>query len=118
MELYCRATAHKKPTDDRNTTRHDVTLANHPLAERILAEAAIEHPDECFWASNALFAVGGDTWKAWQANHEGLEALRIKDFESEHYGSWHPVDGLGRIETTAFRILALQAFYRYSALNR
>lgn len=118
MELYCRVIADKKPSDRTDRARPPHTLASHPLAERMLAEASLKDPDECYWVSNALYAAGGEHWKAWQPKLKMLESTRNTDFESEHYKTWPPSNGLGRTTTSILRVLTMQAYYRYTRLIR
>jgi len=118
MELLCRVTADKLPTDEYNGAQTAHVLADHPLVERLLAEASVEKPDECYWASNALFAVGGKPWKAWQPRLTAITTSQNTAPKSEHYLTWDPGHGHTRFETTSLRVLTLQTYYRFSHLVR
>jgi hypothetical protein len=102
-ELFCRSFAGQTSPD---------------LVRRVLAEASVTDPDECFWASTALYLVGGPSWKAWETKTNDLQSTRIDNLDSQHFGGFPPAGRRGPIATTALRVLALQAHYRYSRLIR
>ena len=82
--------------------------------------------DHYYWyyATYALFQMGGTHWTTWQKK---LEAAVVKNQHVDKakknlYGSWNPTcawgeDG-GRVYSTAILALTLQANYRYSRLVR
>jgi hypothetical protein len=80
--------------------------------------------DHYYWyyASYALFQMGGPRWTAWQKKLEpALLAHQHRDGGNMNlHGSWDPVcvwgeDG-GRVYSTAILALTLQANYRYTRL--
>lgn len=102
-ELLCRSVAGQTSPD---------------LVHRVLAEATVTDPDECYWASTALYVLGGPSWKTWQAKMADIDSMRITDIENEHFGCYPPAGRRGLITTTALRALSLVAYYRYSRLIR
>jgi hypothetical protein len=80
-----------------------------------------------YYATRALFNVGGDAWKWWNEGPEGKDGLRdtlVKAMDdgtargkSHQAGSWEPATGLsrdgGRLLATALALLTLQVSYRY-----
>jgi len=107
-------------------------------AERPLMKAAadrlLERPpvwdekggsvDHYYWyyASYALFQLGGPRWQQWQKKLEPvLLQHQHKDRTNPNlHGSWDPVDAWGedggRVYSTAILALTLQANYRYTRL--
>ncbi len=93
--------------------------------------------DYYFWyyASLALYQVGGSTWDTWEkamsktllesqrGYHEKDKAkgLTTKDSLDEH-GSWDSVDAWGsaggRVYSTAINCLTLEVYYRYQKLHK
>jgi hypothetical protein len=82
--------------------------------------------DHYYWyyATYALFQMGGKHWTDWQKK---LEVAVVKNQHKDKgkknlYGSWDPKcawgeDG-GRVYSTATLVLTLEAYYRYSKLVR
>jgi hypothetical protein len=82
--------------------------------------------DHYYWyyATYALFQMGGKHWTDWQKK---LETAVVKNQHMDKskknlYGSWDPKgawgeDG-GRVYSTATLVLTLEAYYRYSKLVR
>jgi len=82
--------------------------------------------DHYYWyyATYALFQMGGKQWTDWQKK---LETAVVKNQHRDKtkknlYGSWDPIgvwgeDG-GRVYSTAILVLTLEAYYRYSKLVR
>ncbi len=75
-----------------------------------------------YYASYALFQMGGKRWTAWQRRLEPtLIGKQFRDpKDGNRFGSWDPAcawgeDG-GRVYSTAILALCLQANYRYSRL--
>ena len=75
-----------------------------------------------YYASYALFQMGGKRWTAWQKQLEPtLLKRQCRDpKDGNRFGSWEPAcawgeDG-GRVYSTAILALCLQANYRYSRL--
>jgi hypothetical protein len=71
-----------------------------------------------YYASLAMFQVGGDHWKAWNEamktaiiDHQRMEADR------DERGSWDPIDCWspegGRIYATTLNCLCMEVYYRY-----
>ncbi|MCB9876949.1 MAG: terpene cyclase/mutase family protein [Planctomycetes bacterium] len=82
--------------------------------------------DHYYWyyATYALFQVGGPQWRAWQQQVEravGRTQHQARD-DKNRYGSWDPVgvwgDDGGRVYSTAILTLTMQANYRYTRLVR
>lgn len=82
--------------------------------------------DHYYWyyATYALFQMGGKHWNEWQKK---LETAVVKhqhlDPEQKNlYGSWDPVDAWGddggRVYSTAILGLTLEALHRYTRLVR
>ncbi|MBX3464968.1 MAG: terpene cyclase/mutase family protein [Planctomycetes bacterium] len=82
--------------------------------------------DHYYWyyATYALFQVGGKQWTDWQKK---LETAVVKNQHRDKskknlYGSWDPIDAWGedggRVYSTAILVLTLEAYYRYSKLVR
>lgn len=87
-----------------------------------------------YYASLALYQVGGSTWKTWEGamsktlldNQRGYkeqdkkENLTTKEALDEH-GSWDSVDAWGsaggRVYSTAINCLTLEVYYRYLRLE-
>lgn len=75
-----------------------------------------------YYASYALFQMGGKRWTAWQKQLQptllGKQHRDPKD--GNRFGSWDPAcawgDDGGRVYSTAILALCLQANYRYSRL--
>jgi hypothetical protein len=86
------------------------------LADTVLAQANIEEPHTAYWASHALYQLGGRHWATWSKNLSRIQKTRVA--EAEDKGSWDPAAGLSRLETTALNVLTLEAYYRYSRLVR
>ena len=82
--------------------------------------------DHYYWyyATYALFQMGGKHWTEWQKK---LETAVVKNQHKDKtkknlYGSWDPKcawgeDG-GRVYSTATLVLTLEAYYRYTKLVR
>jgi hypothetical protein len=75
-----------------------------------------------YYASYALFQMGGKRWTAWQKQLEPtlLKKQHRDPKDGNRFGSWDPdcawgEDG-GRVYSTAILALCLQANYRYSRL--
>ena len=97
-----------------------------PAAEAILRKPPAWNPtdgsiDMYYWyyASYALFQVGGRQWDAWSRGMKNA-VLRSqhRDGNPNLAGSWDPAgvwgsDG-GRVYATAMMVLCLQAYWRYT----
>ncbi|MGK0205936.1 MAG: hypothetical protein ACI9S9_005029 [Planctomycetota bacterium] len=129
--------APKQPSDEDLLTwfdHHPATTAEHAacellcraiagqtapaLANRVRAEASIEDPDECFWATSALFLLEGPNWEEWRLKMKGLESKMNRDKGHKYFGCYPATGRRGAISTTALVSLALEPFYRYSRLMR
>ena len=84
--------------------------------------------DHYYWyyATYALFQMGGRHWTEWQKKLESAvvknQQLSKEPGKKNLYGSWDPTcawgeDG-GRVYSTAILTLTLEAYYRYSRLVR
>ncbi|MBL8749431.1 MAG: hypothetical protein JNK78_09730 [Planctomycetes bacterium] len=82
--------------------------------------------DEYYWyyATYALFQMGGSHWETWKKKLEpALTKSQHRDkAKKNYYGSWDPIgcwgeDG-GRVYMTAIMVLTLEANYRYTKLVR
>jgi len=82
--------------------------------------------DHYYWyyATYALFQMGGSEWRRWQRAVEKVvpEHQHQQESQKNLYGSWDPVgawgeDG-GRVYSTAILTLTMQANYRYTPLVR
>jgi hypothetical protein len=73
-----------------------------------------------YYATLAMFQVGGDAWRKWSAAIEpSMVASQRRDTDFSMYrGSWDPVDpwGLdgGRVYATAVMAMCLEVHYRYA----
>jgi len=82
--------------------------------------------DHYYWyyATYALFQMGGTPWLKWQKALERAVApnQHAKKSDQNLYGSWDPVgawgDDGGRVYTTAILVLTMQANYRYTPFLR
>ncbi len=84
-----------------------------------------EGTDYYYWyyATLALFQVGGEVWAAWNKPlSDLLVRLQLGDEEGTAAGSWDPIDHRatagGRIYSTALGILFLEVYYRYQRIER
>ena len=74
-----------------------------------------------YYATLALFHLGGDSWDAWNVLLQ-REVLPLQRTRGEQAGSWDPdpnwlgAEG-GRISTTALNILSFEVYYRYRPLH-
>ncbi len=71
-----------------------------------------------YYATLALFQVGGEHWGTWnKALKPAMLELQDDDRRSPFYGSWHTTGGFdgrgGRIYSTAIGVLILTTYYRY-----
>lgn len=104
-------------TGDR---RNDLALRN--AADTLLAAGlGTDEPLYTYFATYALFQVGGEGWDSW---HEALipTLLQQQVGQGENAGSWEPrgVVGqlCGRAGETALRGLTLELYYRYERATR
>jgi hypothetical protein len=73
-----------------------------------------------YYGSLAMFQVGGDYWRAWNAGMKSalVETQRRGGDES---GSWDPLSAWGhsggRVYATAINVLTLEVYYRHQKLN-
>lgn len=87
---------------------------------------------EYWWfASLALYQVGGSRWKKWQQsvsntlldNQRGYREVEkaLTKADLDEHGSWDSVDtwssGIGRVECTGFAAMTLEVYYRYLRLE-
>jgi len=74
-----------------------------------------------YYASYAMFQMGGRYWKNWRHALEGA-LLKPQRRDGHAKGSWDPIsawsDDGGRVYTTALGVLTLEVYYRYSRLIR
>ena len=72
-----------------------------------------------YYATLALFQVGGDAWKKWDAAMKPAvaETQRLDGDFSMYKGSWDPIDPWGgdggRVYSTAVMAMCLEVYYRY-----
>jgi hypothetical protein len=70
-----------------------------------------------YFASLALFQVGGPTWKTF---HPAMKKAIVgsQRLDGDEKGSWEPVGAkgatLGRVGTTALMTMCLEVYYRYA----
>jgi len=79
---------------------------------------AIYEPVYAYFATYALFQVGGDSWKAWNTPMQAALLSSQVVGAGEDQGSWDPV-GIwgalgGRAAVTAHNMLTLEVYYRYA----
>jgi hypothetical protein len=91
------------------------TPAMAGLADLAATLPDLDDPEACCWVTYALFQHGGQHWARWQKQLGVLARTRRTD---EWNGSWDPAPGQTRLQTTAQRVLTLEAYYRYSRLVR
>jgi hypothetical protein len=77
--------------------------------------------DEYYWyyGTFAMFQMGGEDWKAWNAAMKKA-ILEHQRRDGDERGSWDPAgawgkDG-GRVYMTAIGALCLEVYYRYSRI--
>ncbi len=72
-----------------------------------------------YYATLALFQVGGDAWKSWNVAMK-TEIIDHQHKENCEKGSWDPVGPWGseggRVYSTALMTMCMQAYYRYARL--
>ncbi|MFO0932127.1 MAG: prenyltransferase/squalene oxidase repeat-containing protein [Planctomycetota bacterium] len=92
------------------------------MAERLpVWDAASGGTDMYYWyyATLALFQVGGPAWKAWDgAMKSAIVGTQRRDGDYCGYkGSWDPIDPWGadggRVYATAVNAMCLEVYYRY-----
>ena len=72
-----------------------------------------------YYATLALFQVGGDAWKKWDGAMKSAvaETQRLDTDYALYKGSWDPVDPWGgdggRVYSTAVMAMCLEVYYRY-----
>jgi hypothetical protein len=69
-----------------------------------------------YYGSLAMFQVGGDSWKSWNAAMKPA-VIDHQRKDGDQRGSWDPIgawgsDG-GRVYSTAMMVLSLETYYRY-----
>lgn len=110
-----------------------IFLGEDPRSSKMIrmgADLCLEHPprwdpdsgeiDMYYWyyATLALFQVGGTHWKKWnQAMTEAIVRHQWPENSGSRTGSWDPIgpwgpDG-GRVYSTACMVLCLEIYYRY-----
>ena len=70
-----------------------------------------------FFGTLALFQSQGEEWQAWNQQLRNA-LLKLQEKEGKDAGSWppsgtHHMNGMGRVITTAYSTLSLQAYYRH-----
>ncbi|MCZ6792494.1 MAG: hypothetical protein O7J95_02635 [Planctomycetota bacterium] len=75
-----------------------------------------------YYASLALFQVGGDGWEAWNSRLSRLlVAAQVGEEHGTAHGSWDPrgrrASTGGRLYSTALSVLCLEVYYRYAPLE-
>jgi hypothetical protein len=91
--------------------------------ERRRPEWRTDDPDldftHWYWATNALYQVGGPPWKRWNdaMTHAVVASQRMDGDYCHVRGSWDPIDRWGaqggRVYATAMLALCLEVYYRY-----
>jgi hypothetical protein len=72
-----------------------------------------------YYATLAMFQVGGEPWKKWEAAMKGaiIDTQRKDTDYCKYKGSWEPIDPWGvdggRVYSTACLALCLEVWYRY-----
>ncbi|MBM3984941.1 MAG: terpene cyclase/mutase family protein [Planctomycetes bacterium] len=120
VALLCRIFA------DPNLERPGALQAVERAAEVVAAlppvwdDARPGRRDYYFWyyGTTALFQVGGQRWKDWQAGLSHAVALQQRPAGGDAHGSWDPQHDPwggqgGRVYVTALQTLTLEAFNRY-----
>jgi len=110
VRLSCALYAGRDPREHPEMSR---------AADRIVAQAKLADPEQTYWASYALYQLGGKRWSRWQDKVKAkILASQITDHDDEHATSWAPIAPFGRARTTALQVLTLEAYFRYSRLVR
>ena len=69
-----------------------------------------------YFGTLAMFQVGGDQWKQWNARMEDV-AVKAQRTDGNFSGSWDPADAWGedggRVYSTAMMTMCLEVYYRY-----
>jgi len=113
------------PTDGHRAARllcrivggPDPDAALRAEAGDIAADLAVDDPVSAWFASHALFALGGAPWQVWRPKLDGIARSQFSGAR-EVRGSWDATPSTSRVTTTALRILALQCYYRHSRIVR
>jgi hypothetical protein len=70
-----------------------------------------------YYASMAMFQMGGSHWEKWNASHRDMFiSKQVSPDDKKLGGSWEPVGGGsrgGRVYSTAMACLCLEVYYRY-----
>jgi hypothetical protein len=119
VSLLCRFFLGHDPKDDRMMdTQADLILRRAPVWNQ--KDGSIDHY-YWYYATYALYQMGGRHWKDWEKSLTGA-VVKTQRQDGHHMGSWDPIgawgeDG-GRVYSTALLCLTLEAYYRYTRLNR
>ena len=120
--LFCRFFMNQDPKEKPiMKAAADLILAKPPIWDE--KAGTIDHY-YWYYATYALFQMGGSHWTAWQKKLETavVKNQHVDKGKKNLYGSWNPTcawgeDG-GRVYSTAILVLTLEAYYRYSRLVR
>jgi hypothetical protein len=71
-----------------------------------------------YYATLAMFQVGGPSWERWRGAMEtAILDHQRKDKDEDEYGSWDPIDAWsdvgGRVYSTALNCLCMEVYHRY-----
>ncbi|MFN0060068.1 MAG: hypothetical protein ACKVX7_16545 [Planctomycetota bacterium] len=98
-------------------------IVRHPpdLARRVDWESSYQSSYYWYYATLALFHVGGEHWEAWNT-YIRRTVLPARHLEGHRKGSWDPDPNWigacgGRVATTALCVLTFEVYYRYTPLN-
>ncbi|MHC4953186.1 MAG: biopolymer transporter ExbD [Planctomycetota bacterium] len=73
-----------------------------------------------YFGSLAMFQVGGDPWRKWNAAMQPAILKGERKPGAEHAGSWDPVGPWGatggRVYATALMVMSLEVYYRYDRI--
>jgi hypothetical protein len=112
--LLCRCLMHEDPAESKTMRLATETIMKKPPVWNE-SDGSI---DMYYWyyASYALFQVGGKHWDTW-AKKMTDAVLKTQKTAGNAKGSWDPVDAWGedggRVYSTAIMVLCLEAYYRY-----
>lgn len=102
----------------------DMVRGSDWLLERPPTEGTVEVPlkDTYYWyyASQVLFHMGGERWKAWYGHLYPI-LIRSQKLDGQFAGSWEPNGEIpdawgkyaGRLYVTTLNLLSLEVYYRH-----
>jgi len=108
--LLCRLHLGWEPADPRMKKGVQSLAANPP--------APLHNMYYCYYASQVMRHVGGDTWRAWNSQMRSWLLAGQEAAGTRQEGSWSPVGDAfgkqgGRLMVTSLALLILEVYYRH-----